>query len=586
LSKAKKKDEIKVKPPQVENQVFNYILLFAFALFICFLTTFKISADDDVFWHLATGRYIIQNIHVPSTDVFGYISQGQKWIPFEWGWDVITFSVFNFGGFYSLSIFRTLIVLAIFSLFIIILRRNNINYSLIIIFSFVLIFGILTRLSIRPQLATYFFIVFLIYSLLNYNGNKSILYIIPAIFLVWANMHMGMILGMVLFAVFIVSEIIRDFFINRKSLDDDKKRSLKYLLYSFLFSLAAILINPNFISTYYYTFRHSQMDMLEQINEWKSPLRAAAIAGYNVKIYLFFLITGIAIIYYSVKKKNYFPLLIYVSVGFYSLQAIRFITDFMLSAFAFWMIAVNFVISKYKINKHLNKIAVKIVLTVFLTFAIINIADNSLYIKYLGNYFRESGFGVNEKFFPKAMFDFIQKEEINKIGEKPFNNLKIGGYFIWNFPESKNFIDSRNLNDSIYTLYKNIDLKKPGFENLIDKLEIDYVMYSTPSLTVNATEIERNIVSYLSTNNDKWKLIYWDDRSFLFVRNIPKFNNVISKFEYKYLSPYQFIFQRDLFNKKYLSDKVSANAELKKKYNEEPKGIIINDMAENFKRVN
>jgi hypothetical protein len=586
LSKAKKKDEVKSEPLQVENRVYNYILLFAFAVFICFLTTFKISTDDDVFWHLATGRYIIQNFSVPSADVFGFITQGQKWIPFEWGWDVLTYAVFNAGGFYSLSIFRTAIVLAIFSLLFLLLRKNNVGISLITAFSFLLIFGILTRLSIRPQLATYFFIVFLIYTLFNYKGSKSILYKLPVIFLIWANMHMGMLLGMMIFVLFILSEVIQNYAVNKNNIDAVNKTSLKYLLYSFILSLAAVLINPDFIFTYYYTFQHSQMDMLEQINEWKSPLRSAAVAGYNVKIYLFFLVTGLSVIYYSIKKKSYFPFLIYISVGIYSMQAIRFISDFMLSVFAFWILSVDFILSKYKFAGSMNKPAVKILLAVFLIFAVFNIYDNSLYTKYLGNSFRETGFGVNEKFFPKSMFGFIQKEEINKIGSKPFNNLKIGGYFIWNFPESKNFIDSRNLSDSIYSLYKNIDMKRQGFENIIDKLDIDYVMYSTPNLTVNAKEIDINIVSYLSTVNDKWKLVFWDDRSFLFVKNIPKFAGIISRYEYKYLSPYLFIFHRDSFNKKYLSDKVSANAELKRKIDEEPNGIIINDMSENLKRIN
>lgn len=585
MSKVKKKEVI-VKPKEVENPFFNYILIFAFSLFICFVTTFKITADDDVFWHLATGRYIVQTHSVPSADLFGFITQGQKWIPFEWGWDVMTYLIYNIGGFYSLSFLRTLIVLSIFSLFFILLRKNNISYPLIIIFSFLLIFGILTRLSIRPQLITYLFTVLLIYLLINYKDSKNILWQMPLIFLLWANMHMGLFIGLMIFFLFILSEAIKNFITDKVNYNEERKRRFKYLLYSFLLSLIALLINPNFVATYYYTFQHSQMDMLEQINEWKSPLRAAAVEFYNVKIYMFFLVTGLMVVYYSIKKKNYFPLYIYIAVGIYSLQAMRFITDFMLAIFVFWMISLNFIISKTKVLEYLNKVSVKVILAILLIVVIFKASDNSLYGKYLGNYFRETGFGVNEKFFPKAMFDFIQKENINNIGNRPFNNLKIGGYFIWNFPESKNFIDSRNLSDNIYTDYKNIDLKRMGFENELENLNIDYVIYSIPYLSINATEIEKNVVSYLSTANDKWKLVYWDDRSFLFVKNVPKFNDIISKYEYKIVSPYQYIFQKDTFLKNYLADKAQANSELKRKLEEEPGGRIINDMVEKTKRLN
>jgi hypothetical protein len=183
------------------------------------------------------------------------------------------------------------------------------------------------------------------------------------------------------------------------------------------------------------------------------------------------------------------------------------------------------------------------------------------------------------------MFDFITKENIDKIGSRPFNNLKIGGYFIWNFPENKNFIDSRNLNDSLYYLYKNIDLKKYGFELLLEKLNVDYVIYSTPYLIYNPGEIEKNIISYLAEENNKWKLVYWDDRSFLFVKNIPKFKDIISQFEYKFVSPYNFLFEQKTLNEKYISDRLAVTGELRRKLIEEPDGKIINDIAENFKKV-
>ena len=184
------------------------------------------------------------------------------------------------------------------------------------------------------------------------------------------------------------------------------------------------------------------------------------------------------------------------------------------------------------------------------------------------------------------MFDFIRRENINVIGDKPFNNLKIGGYFIWEFQNSKNFIDSRDLSDSVYILYKNIDLKQAGFEKKIDLIGIDYVLYSVPYLTINATEIERNIISYLSRNNDKWKLIFWDDKSFLFVKNVPKFQNIIERYEYKYVSPYNLIFNRTLLTDGYKNNKEIVKNEAKRKNSEDPSGIIINEIAKYLNTIN
>ena len=98
MAKDKKKSAKQVVVDFKENPLLNYGLLAIFFIFLVFFTTFKITGDDDVFWHLATGRFILQTGHVPSTDIFGFMTQGQVWMPFEWGWDVLTYSVYTFSG--------------------------------------------------------------------------------------------------------------------------------------------------------------------------------------------------------------------------------------------------------------------------------------------------------------------------------------------------------------------------------------------------------------------------------------------------------------------------------------------------------
>ena len=85
------------------------------------------------------------------------------------------------------------------------------------------------------------------------------------------------------------------------------------------------------------------------------------------------------------------------------------------------------------------------------------------------------------------------------------------------------------------------------------------------------------IVSYLSTNPE-WKLVFWDDKSFLFLKNIPKYSGVINKYEYKILSPYTAIFQTQVFSKEILGDPERTKEELKRKAETEPNGYIYRGM--------
>ena len=87
---------------------------------------------------------------------------------------------------------------------------------------------------------------------------------------------------------------------------------------------------------------------------------------------------------------------------------------------------------------------------------------------------------------------------------------------IWEIPGAMNFIDSRGLNDEIYYNFKTINNKLSGFEQKFESYGFDYILWFFPKLPWSNTELKTSIISYLIKNNDKWKLVYWDDDSFVF----------------------------------------------------------------------
>src|SRR4030095_14870321 len=190
----------------------NYLILVLFGAFIILITTFKISGDDDIFWHLESGSYIVENKTVPSADVFGFVTSGKEWIPFEWGWDVLSYSVYSAWGFNGVSVLRTVIFLAIFFLFTRLIIKLKLNVPLSVFIFTLLIFGMMDRLIPKPQIMSYLFMSVLLYILVSYktfNRHKTkLMYFLPLVFLVWCNMHMGVPAGIVLLTIFIISEIL------------------------------------------------------------------------------------------------------------------------------------------------------------------------------------------------------------------------------------------------------------------------------------------------------------------------------------------------------------------------------------------
>ena len=159
------------------------ILMFSlFALLIIFLTTSKLTNEDDYFWHLATGRYIVQNGSIPAQDVFSYPTLGQPWLVTEWGWDVLTYEIFNVSGYTGLSVLNTIVFLLIFLIYFLTARKFKISYPVFIIFSILLIFGIFERLTPRPHIISYLFFALLPAILINYN-----IYFNNNIFFVWTK---------------------------------------------------------------------------------------------------------------------------------------------------------------------------------------------------------------------------------------------------------------------------------------------------------------------------------------------------------------------------------------------------------------
>ncbi|MFA5404434.1 MAG: hypothetical protein WC358_05830 [Ignavibacteria bacterium] len=588
MAKAKKKATAKshiIENSFIEKPLFNYILLFTFALFICYFTTFKITGDDDVFWHLATGKYILQTHQVPSTDIFGYMTQGQEWMPFEWGWDVITYTIYTFSGYNGISVFRTILILLIFYLYFLILRKFKVSYTISFIALFFLAFGIIDRLSPRPHLMSYLSFVLLLLIIVQYRyinrNNFKILFYIPLIFLVWANMHMGIIAGMFLLGLYVFSEII--IFLNPNKFSSKEipaltKPELVRLLLIFLASILVMFVNPNFYQTYLYAYSHTKMKMLETVNEWISPFSGKYNDSFVSIIYKIMLFSGVLILFYSKKKKDLFPALLFIGFAIYSVRAMRFTVDYVLILFVFLVVSINFSLNSIKsINIRdfiFKKPFIKIALSLFFVFLTVQINSNDLYLKYL-KYYRITGFGINSDFIPTQMFDFMKESKVTEIGDKIFNHFGTGGFLVWNFPDKKNFIDSRNLNDDIFFKYNQIIMKKQGFEQKLDEYGIDYAIYLAPDLVRAPQEMEQTVISYFCKNKD-WKLIFWDDKSFLWVKNLPKFSDLISRYEYKYVTPYSVVYQKNMLDKCIIENKEAIKKEINRKTTEDPNGIIIN----------
>ncbi len=571
---------------QVEKKskaAINIIPIVLFGVFIILLSLTKLNGEDDLFWHIETGRFIIENKYIPSTDVFSFATFGEKWIPFEWGWDVIIYLIYNTFGFNALYVFNGIIILIIFALLFILLKKFDFSVPFSITLLTLLALGIKYRLGIKPHMFTYLFLVLLIYIFINvkyFNASKNILYFIPLIIVFWANLHMGVLAGILIIFLYLVSE-----YLNCKKFISSKKNYFITLLLVFILSLLALFINPHGYNTYLYSYEHTQMKMLSEIYEWYSPFNEIFMGKLFNLIYIFFVIAGILVIRFSFKRKDYFPILIYTAFVFYSFRAVRFIVDFELVAFTFFALSLD-ALKRERVNSiferkfNISGILISCVLLIF-----IFLTPNNTIFRIIG-FNSDFGMGIYEPTFPVKMFKFMKENNIAEIGERPFNILDYGGFFLHNFQGRKDFIDSRNLNDTIYYNFKDIANKKPGFLRLMNKYNFDYfiIFRATMSTPDGVREMKETITSYLSENPDNWKLIYFDLQSMLFVKNEEKFSDIISKYEYKYLNPYILNYKINIIEKAFKEDTETIKKEIQRKETEDPENHYTKKLREIYRQ--
>ena len=54
--------------------------------------------DMDTWWHMAAGRWIVENGRVPYTDTLSYTVPDNPWINLQWLFDVLLYGVYSLGG--------------------------------------------------------------------------------------------------------------------------------------------------------------------------------------------------------------------------------------------------------------------------------------------------------------------------------------------------------------------------------------------------------------------------------------------------------------------------------------------------------
>lgn len=161
-------------------------------VFIVFCLIALIRLDPDFGWHLQAGNYI-RGHGIPSHDIFTYTARTFRWIDHEWGNDVIVSLLYGLGGYGLLAVvFGGVWTLALF-------MAGSRSRLLVLLLA---VAAMTPYAGIRPIAWTVLFLALLLKVLPG--SHRRLIWFLPILFVLWANLHAGFIVGLALIAYFAI----------------------------------------------------------------------------------------------------------------------------------------------------------------------------------------------------------------------------------------------------------------------------------------------------------------------------------------------------------------------------------------------
>src|SRR5271166_1561412 len=161
--------------------------------------------NGDIWWHLRTGIWILQNHAVPHTGLFSQYSD-LPWIASSWGFDVLLATAYRVCGLRSIPLLLMAFKVALAVVTFLLARVGRVNFWSAVLLSILAQYVIAGLQSAPATLSILFFGVELILLLRSLRcGSLSNLFLLPPLFLLWANLHVQFIYGLLLLCILLIA---------------------------------------------------------------------------------------------------------------------------------------------------------------------------------------------------------------------------------------------------------------------------------------------------------------------------------------------------------------------------------------------
>ncbi|MCA9371246.1 MAG: hypothetical protein KC680_04765, partial [Candidatus Peregrinibacteria bacterium] len=463
----------------------------AYVLLIMYIGWFKVG-NTDFWWHIKAGQVFRESGWI-TIDPFAYTREGLPYLAnHEWLAQVLLSLVWDVDGVIGITVLRILIMLLVFSVPVLLHRKNMwVNGTLAVLATV----GARPAFTDRPQLFSFLFFsiitcLCIVYLEVDASKRKRILLYLPVGIMLWSNLHgAASLIGIAVVGALVVQRLISG---------ARKTSEWKWLLALMVAMFIALLLTPSGTGNISYIITLLTDKTARSISEWQ-PAAGNIYLQHTLVLWVASLAALI-----TTRRNIVFSGLVLLGLGYLSRQAVRHEALFIIAALAI-------TIYQLKYNKQWNQLLDKVYKNVKL-FCILCILCTlcTLYYAHIRTYDINRidhlfGIGLFEP--GRGAYAFIESQHL----EGPiFNNYNIGGELIYRgYPKRKVFIDGRNIDYGYDFL---VQATNAGVEESVwRELEAEYgfklaIIYYAP-------QAEQNPLPYtdLLDRLDDWGLVYLDD---------------------------------------------------------------------------
>ncbi len=474
------------------------------ALLLCGLPVTSSIRDPDFWWHLRTGQLLLDHRALLQTDPYTYTATGHHWTMHEWLTEVLFAGLNHLGG---LAVIVVVLSITTWLGLLFILLRALLRKPGYVAAGAGIILATIAGYPVwgpRAQMITFALTCLVLFLVERHiaRGGRAIWLLVP-LFLVWANLHSGFLIGAALFAVVVGVELVLHW-MGRPQVEWARLQTLLMVLVA---CLVIVAINPYGPHIYLYPFE-TQGSAAQQslILEWHSPdFHDTAVRAFEA------MLLSLGVMVAITRRIRVRDAVLVLGTTAMALQSVRHIAIFVAAATPVWIEQADIVGRRLfphvvkRMERPASAVAVRrgMMLTGLVAAICVALVGGQLAVA--ASVRPESL--TYARMYPVCAARWLESAP---SGLNVFNQYGEGGYLTRTIvPHGDRifiFGDAALMGDSLLRIYGDVETVRPDWESVLTRYHTDLVLFDAGTPLANVL-----------ASSSRWVEVYSDPFSVAYV---------------------------------------------------------------------